>query len=173
MFSLTFLHCSYANSLVLHGIPISGLDSLPGIRIPTPDPFFFYVIRHITYVLITSSCVLGITTSWHVIPQASAWMLGKHWLSCVVQGTRIRRNLPRVSPAAAGKAWQEHTSRCWYVMLSRVCWRHYRPWQGRGAQQLACVISPGGDSLECWAPMRRTRCQLQAVNYTDRECSVG
>ena len=41
MFSLTFLHCSYANSLVLHGILISGLDYLPGIRIPTPDPFFY------------------------------------------------------------------------------------------------------------------------------------
>lgn len=56
MFSLSFLQYGSANSFVLRGILISGLDYLPGIRIPTPDPVP-YVIRHITYVLITSSCV--------------------------------------------------------------------------------------------------------------------
>lgn len=171
MFSLTFLQYGCANSLVLHGILISGLDCLPGISIPTPDPVL-YVIRHITYALITSSCVLGITTSWRVIPQASVWMLAKHWLYCVVQGARIRRNLRGVCPDAAGKAWQEHTSRCWCDVESCVL-ELLQTMTRQGTQQLACIISSSGDSPECWAPTRRAHCQLQTVNYTDLECTVG
>lgn len=169
MFSLSFLQYGSANSFVLRGILISGLDYLPGIRIPTPDPVP-YVIRHITYVLITSSCVYHQLTC-----HTSGISVNVEWALALLCCSGIQ---DKEKPAWGQSSCSQQSLTITHEQM--LMWHRVmcvlEPLQTmtrQGSQQLACIISPDGDSPEFWAPTGMACCQLQTMNYTDLECTVG